>query len=495
MSNGMTVIRILIGDVRKLERDPLFQEGLERVSRYRREKILRLHFRRDRNLSLGAALLLDRQLATCGMREKDMTYSENAYGKPSLRGCPDIRFSLSHAGDYAVCAVCTAGTTAASHATSAVDDASLPSPTASSEARATTALHTTSAVDGISVPSSVTPHVTGTTAEADTVLPAGTPAGADAAAHVTRTSLPASAVPSVAGASLPTSAGAPFAGTSLTTFAAPPVPEATTAVHATSAVAGISVPASVASFIAGVSDLLDLGIDVEPVALPDMDVVRRCLSESEQKLLLSLPETERAEMFTRLWTLKESFLKAVGTGMVEPFPSFDFQPCDTPFPSSESPESYCSCFRPSCFSNEHPECPCSDSPVCSGSHPPLFSYSDGFACSGSHRPLSSCSDGFACSGSNNPSCLGNAYFECSGNYHSLCLSSEDLSCHSNYSPLYLGGDTPVYSGSKSAGNFRFLEFGWTGYRGALCISCRPGTQLSAHLDTVDFEQYLHHSTI
>lgn len=280
MSNGMTVVRILIGDVRKLERDLLFQDGLERVSRCRREKILRLHFRRDRNLSLGAALLLDRLLASYGLCEKDMAYSENEYGKPSLNGCPDIRFSLSHAGDYAVCAVCTAGTTAAAHAAPAI--------------------------------------------------------------------------------------------------------------------AGISVPASVASFIAGASALPDLGIDVEPVALPDMDVVRRCLSESELKLLLSLPETGRAEMFTRLWTLKESFLKAVGTGIVEPFPSFDFQPCGTPFPSGEGPE-------------------------------------------------------FSC------------------------------------------GDIPVYSGSKCAGNFRFMEFGWTGYRGALCISCRPGTQLSAHLDTVDFEQYLHPS--
>lgn len=59
----------------------------------------------------------------------------------------------------------------------------------------------------------------------------------------------------------------------------------------------------------------DLGIDIEPVAAYDRAVAGRCLSEKELYYIEQLPEPDRGHYFTRLWTLKESLLKASGTGL------------------------------------------------------------------------------------------------------------------------------------------------------------------------------------
>lgn len=92
-------------DVNVLNDDLTFNACLRKVSSYRREKVMRYRFRRDRNLSLGAGLLLDALLGRYGLREKQMEYEMNEFGKPCLKGFPDIHFNLSHAGDYAVCAL------------------------------------------------------------------------------------------------------------------------------------------------------------------------------------------------------------------------------------------------------------------------------------------------------------------------------------------------------------------------------------------------------
>lgn len=169
-------VRVQALDVKPLDDDSTFDVCLGQVSSYRREKVMRYRFRRDRNLSLGAGLLLDALLCRYyGLREKQMEYETNEYGKPSLKGFPDIHFSLSHGGDYAVCAV--------------------------------------------------------------------------------------GAVP--------------------------------------------------------------LGIDIEPVRPFDREVAACFMSAEELSFLSSLPPSEQAETFIRLWTLKESYLKATGSGLsAGRFPSF-----------------------------------------------------------------------------------------------------------------------------------------------------------------------------
>lgn len=60
-----------------------------------------------------------------------------------------------------------------------------------------------------------------------------------------------------------------------------------------------------------------LGVDAERidprVRLP---VARRYFSGAEADALDALPEEQRARRFQRLWTLKEAYLKALGTGIV-----------------------------------------------------------------------------------------------------------------------------------------------------------------------------------
>ena len=68
----------------------------------------------------------------------------------------------------------------------------------------------------------------------------------------------------------------------------------------------------------------ECGIDCEQVRPYRPNVAKRAYSESEIKLIESLPENERDLMFTRLWTLKESYVKAIGTGISYPLDTVGF---------------------------------------------------------------------------------------------------------------------------------------------------------------------------
>ncbi len=59
-----------------------------------------------------------------------------------------------------------------------------------------------------------------------------------------------------------------------------------------------------------------VGLDAEPLDRPvELGVAERFFAPAELAWLRSLPEAERARGFLRLWTLKESWLKAVGVGL------------------------------------------------------------------------------------------------------------------------------------------------------------------------------------
>ena len=85
-----------------------FDGAEERLSEYRRNKARR---KRKVEESLAAGLLLDYALRAYGLCERDMEYAKNMHGKPFFKNYPDIKFSLSHSGGYALCAVsdCEAG--------------------------------------------------------------------------------------------------------------------------------------------------------------------------------------------------------------------------------------------------------------------------------------------------------------------------------------------------------------------------------------------------
>ncbi len=65
-----------------------------------------------------------------------------------------------------------------------------------------------------------------------------------------------------------------------------------------------------------------VGVDVEKIRKMNFGVAQRFFSPEEVAALLALPEKKQIEYFFELWTLKESYLKALGTGLTRPLNSF-----------------------------------------------------------------------------------------------------------------------------------------------------------------------------
>ena len=92
-------------DVGCLDNEMLFREKVRQLSPYRQQKIAILRHEKDKNRSLAAGLLLDHALAAYGLQERSVEYEIGEWGKPALRYHPEICFSLSHSGDYAICTI------------------------------------------------------------------------------------------------------------------------------------------------------------------------------------------------------------------------------------------------------------------------------------------------------------------------------------------------------------------------------------------------------
>ncbi len=66
----------------------------------------------------------------------------------------------------------------------------------------------------------------------------------------------------------------------------------------------------------------EVGIDVERVRKVNLRVAERFFSEAEIADLMASKEEDRVQYFITLWTLKESYLKAVGRGLTQHLNSF-----------------------------------------------------------------------------------------------------------------------------------------------------------------------------
>ena len=97
--------RVYAMDVDALDDEHLAQAAHACLSAVRRARADRFASSRDRNLSLGAGLLLDFALRSLGLREKDMRYGEGKHHKPYFLNEPEIHFNLSHSGNMALCAL------------------------------------------------------------------------------------------------------------------------------------------------------------------------------------------------------------------------------------------------------------------------------------------------------------------------------------------------------------------------------------------------------
>ena len=66
----------------------------------------------------------------------------------------------------------------------------------------------------------------------------------------------------------------------------------------------------------------DVGVDIELLRTYKPTVAKRFFHPDEYSLLETLPPQLHDEMFTRLWTLKESYVKYTGTGIANNFDKF-----------------------------------------------------------------------------------------------------------------------------------------------------------------------------
>ena len=66
------------------------------------------------------------------------------------------------------------------------------------------------------------------------------------------------------------------------------------------------------------------GIDCEAVREYRPNVMRRAFSEAERRSVEEAPENMRDELFFRLWTLKEAYVKALGIGISYPLDTVEF---------------------------------------------------------------------------------------------------------------------------------------------------------------------------
>ena len=65
----------------------------------------------------------------------------------------------------------------------------------------------------------------------------------------------------------------------------------------------------------GMDDRIGIDIEVWANHIDFNSVVNLCFSEAERCFLTKLPASEKIEFFYRLWTRKESFVKAIGLGL------------------------------------------------------------------------------------------------------------------------------------------------------------------------------------
>ncbi len=76
------------------------------------------------------------------------------------------------------------------------------------------------------------------------------------------------------------------------------------------------------SWVVCVTDDRPVGVDIEEVRSINLAVSRVWMSRDERKALQLTPEASRQALFYRLWTMKESYAKADGSGLRRRFDQF-----------------------------------------------------------------------------------------------------------------------------------------------------------------------------
>lgn len=99
------ITKTYIINICQFEDEAVFNNALEVISPYRRQKIALLKSADDKKRSLAAAIALNAALQVHGLEERMMEYDLGFKGKPYFRYNPEHHFSLSHSGNYAICSM------------------------------------------------------------------------------------------------------------------------------------------------------------------------------------------------------------------------------------------------------------------------------------------------------------------------------------------------------------------------------------------------------
>jgi len=97
-------LRLYVMDTQQLADGVYFQACYSRLSAARRAKTDGYRCIKDKRLSLGVGILLDRGLREYGLKESDVRIERGKNGKPYLPEHPQIHFNLSHSGHMALAA-------------------------------------------------------------------------------------------------------------------------------------------------------------------------------------------------------------------------------------------------------------------------------------------------------------------------------------------------------------------------------------------------------
>lgn len=98
-------MKLYVAKISQLNSEQTFEEYLCKVNEQRRAKVLRCKNDEDRKRTLLAGALLAFGLEKEGFCYEELEIATTPEGKPYLISHPDVYFSLSHSGEYAVCVI------------------------------------------------------------------------------------------------------------------------------------------------------------------------------------------------------------------------------------------------------------------------------------------------------------------------------------------------------------------------------------------------------
>ncbi|KEK20054.1 4'-phosphopantetheinyl transferase family protein [Bacillus gaemokensis] len=76
------------------------------------------------------------------------------------------------------------------------------------------------------------------------------------------------------------------------------------------------------SWVVCATDNKPIGIDIELIKTIDLEIAQRFFTKEEYRYITSQRDYNRLACFYDFWTLKESFVKAIGKGLIVPLNSF-----------------------------------------------------------------------------------------------------------------------------------------------------------------------------